>query len=52
MGGCGRLGGSPGTGEASLVPGDVGDGSGIGTTFRAGGSRRCVRDERVVIYDI
>ena len=52
MGDCGKLGGSPVTGEASPVSGDVGDGSGIGTTFRAGGSRWCVRAESVVIYDI
>ena len=52
MGERGKPGGSPGTGEASLVPGDIGDSSGIGTTFRAGGSGRCVQAERVVIYDI
>ena len=52
MGDCGKLGGRPGTGEASPVSGDVGDGSGIGITFQAGGSRQCVRVERVVVYDI
>ena len=42
LGDRGELGGRPETGEASPVSGDDGDGSGNGTTFQAGGSRRRV----------
>ena len=47
-----QAGWQPGHGRSIASPGRRWRRLGIGTIFRAGGSRRCVQTESVVIYDI